>query len=65
MTAPDPLLDRRRKQIKHLIACGERCVLEALLAVDAGQPLDFVLSDFERLHPNAYKLTSKLLRGTT
>ena len=55
MTPPVPLprfnprSDRRQKQVKHLVACGERCVLEALIAVDNGQPLDLVLRDFERL----------------
>ena len=40
-------------------------VLEALIAVDNGQPLDLVLRDFERLSPETYKLTSKILMGTT
>ena len=57
MTPPVPLprfnprSERRQKQVKHLVACGERCVLEALIAVDDGQPLDLVLRDFERLSP--------------
>jgi len=29
-------------------------VLEALIAVEAGQDLDFVLADFARLAPEAY-----------
>lgn len=57
--------ERRRRQVRHLIDCGERCVLEALIAVDNGQPLDLVLLEFERLHPDAYKLTSKVIRGST
>jgi hypothetical protein len=57
--------ERRRRQVRHLVACGERCVLEALIAVDNGQPLDLVLLDFERLHPDAYKLTAKVIKGTT
>jgi hypothetical protein len=61
----NPRSDRRQKQVKHLVACGERCVLEALIAVDNGQPLDLVLRDFERLSPEAYKLTSRVIRGTT
>ena len=61
----DPLLERRQKQVKHLVACGERCVLEALIAVDNSQPLDLVLRDFEKLSPETYKLTSKIIRGTT
>ena len=69
MTVPlprfNPRSDRRQEQVKHLVACGERCVLEALIAVDNGQPLDLVLRDFEKLSPEAYKLTSKVIRGTT
>jgi hypothetical protein len=61
----DPRSEKRRRQVRHLVACGERCVLEALIAVDNGQPLDLVLRDFERLHPDAYKQTSKLIRGST
>jgi hypothetical protein len=61
----NPRSDRRQTQVKHLVACGERCVLEALIAVDNGQPLDLVLRDFERLSPEAYKLTSRVIRGTT
>ena len=33
---------------------GERCVLEAFLAVDNGQPLDLVLRNFARLSPATY-----------
>jgi hypothetical protein len=71
MTPPAPLprfnprSELRQKQVKHLVACGERCVLEALIAVDNGQPLDLVLRDFEKLSPETYKLTSKIIRGTT
>jgi hypothetical protein len=61
----DPRCEKRRRQVRHLVACGERCVLEALVAVDNGQPLDRVLLAFERLHPDAYKQTSKLIRGST
>jgi hypothetical protein len=42
---------------RHLHACGERPVLEALLAVDPGQPLDDVLEGFARLSPEIYKAT--------
>jgi len=61
----DPRSEKSRRQVRHLVACGERCVLEALIAVDNGQPLDLVLLDFERLHPDAYKLTAKVIKGTT
>jgi hypothetical protein len=45
---------RRQRQILHLHRCGTRCVMEALIAVDGGEPLDAVLADFERLPPSTY-----------
>ena len=36
------------------IKCGPRCILEALLAIEAGNPVDAVLADFERLPPETY-----------
>jgi hypothetical protein len=42
---------RRQRLVKHLIECGERPVLEALLAVEAGQDVDVVLEEFCRLQP--------------
>lgn len=45
---------RRHQQSIHLHACGPRCILEALIAVESGQPLDAVLADFERLPPRVY-----------
>ena len=44
----------RRRLILHLYQCGPRPLLEALLAVDAGQPLDSVLADFARVPPEIY-----------
>ena len=61
----NPLLERRQKQVKHLVACGERCVFEAFIAVASGEPLDLVLRGFEKLSPETYKLTSKIFKGTT
>jgi hypothetical protein len=61
----DPLLEKRKQQVQHLIECGPRCVLEALIAVDEGQALDDVLADFERLYPQTYKITSLLVKGST
>src|SRR5262249_31970495 len=46
---------RRQRLVKHLIECGERPVLEALLAVDGGQPLDVVWEDFCGLPPEPYQ----------
>ena len=45
---------RRQRQAMHLHQCGPRCILEALIAVDSGEPLDSVLADFERLPPRLY-----------
>ena len=45
---------RRQLQVQHLHRCGPRCILEALIAVEAGQPLDAVLADFKRLPPEVY-----------
>jgi hypothetical protein len=46
---------RRQCLARHLQRCGPRPVLEALLAVEAGQSLDAVLEDFARLSPESYK----------
>jgi hypothetical protein len=44
---------RRQHLCRHLQKAGSRPVLEALLAVEAGQPLDDVLEDFARV-PSSY-----------
>jgi len=46
---------RRQQLVKHLIKCGERPVLEALLAVAAGGELDAVLESYARLHPDVFE----------
>ncbi len=46
---------RRQRLVRHLVECGERPVLEALLAVENGQDLDLVLEDFARLAPELYE----------
>lgn len=46
---------RRQRLVKHLVECGTRPVLEALIAVDKGQDLDEVLEDFARLQPETYE----------
>jgi hypothetical protein len=51
----DARTPRRQHLVKHLIDCGDRSVLEALLAVDAGQDLDAVLEDFARLDPEIFE----------
>lgn len=45
---------RRQHLARHLHSCGPRPVLEALLEVEAGRPLDEVLNDFARLPPEVY-----------
>lgn len=40
---------RRQRLASHIHAAGPRPVLEALLAVEAGRPLDEVLEDFARV----------------
>jgi len=50
----DPRSVRRQHLARHLHACGSRPVLEALVAVDDGQPLDAVLEDFGRLPVRIY-----------
>jgi hypothetical protein len=45
---------RRQRLARHLYRCGERPVFEALLAVESGQNLDFVLEDFAQLQPEIY-----------
>ena len=47
---------RRQHLARHLHACGPRPVLEALLEIEAGRPLDAVLADFGRLPPELYRV---------
>ena len=49
-SAPTKRSPRRQRLVAHLYACGARPVMEALLAVEAGEPLDGVLSNYSR-HP--------------
>jgi len=48
--------DKRQRQVAHLYAAGPRPVLEALLAVAAGQSIDDVLADFSRIPSTTYHL---------
>lgn len=50
----DPRSPLRYRQVRHLIKCGVRCVLEALLAVERGQTLDDALDDFCRFAPKGF-----------
>jgi len=45
---------RRQRLSARLHAAGPRPVLEALLAVESGQPLDEVLEDFGRIPADVY-----------
>ena len=49
---------RRQHLARHLHACGPRPVLEALLEIEAGRPLDAVLADFARLPRGALSRSS-------
>jgi hypothetical protein len=51
----DARTPRRQHLVQHLVNCGDRPVLEALLAVEAGQDLDEVLEDFARLDPKIFE----------
>ena len=53
----DPRSGRALRQAAHLAKCGPRPILEALLAVQSGQPVDVVLRDFCRLSPETYHAT--------
>ena len=50
----NPRSARRQYLAGRLHRCGPRPILEALIAVEAGQDLDFVLADFARLQPEVY-----------
>ena len=54
--APVIRTPRRQRLCKHLHAAGPRPVLEALLAVDSGQPLDDVLEGFARIPSSFYSI---------
>jgi hypothetical protein len=46
---------KRQRQIKHLVAAGERPVMEALIAVEAGDDIDTVLAAFARIPIHIYR----------
>jgi hypothetical protein len=46
---------RRRHLARHLHAAGPRPTLEALIAVEAGQSVDDVLSEFGRVPTEIYQ----------
>jgi ABC-type hemin transport system substrate-binding protein len=45
---------RRQYLVRHLVACGPRPVLEALIAVAGGADLDATLEDYARLSPEIF-----------
>ena len=45
---------RRQRLAEHIHQAGPRPVLEALLAVENGEPLDDVLEDFGRIPVSTY-----------
>ena len=47
---------RRQRLCKHLHAAGSRPVMQALLAVDGGQPLDEVLEGFARIPSSFFSI---------
>lgn len=47
---------RRQRLVKHLIECGPRPVLEALLQTEAGTPLDEVLEQYAKLQPELFEM---------
>jgi hypothetical protein len=53
--APDARNARRRYLVRRLHAAGVRPVLECLLDVASGRPLDEALVDFARLPPETYR----------
>ena len=46
---------RRQRLIQHIYEAGPRAVMEALLAVEAGNSLDDVLADFARIPAHIYR----------
>jgi hypothetical protein len=47
---------KRQRQVAHIYEAGPRPVLEALFAVESGQPLDEVLADFCRIAVSTYHM---------
>jgi hypothetical protein len=45
----DPRNSNRQRLVQHLVRCGERCVLEGLVAIENGQSVDDMLEDFGRV----------------
>jgi hypothetical protein len=54
MSRPCDRSPRRQRLVHRLVQCGERIVLEALVQVDAGAPLDDTLEAFCCLRPADY-----------
>jgi hypothetical protein len=56
---------RRMRLCAHLHSAGPRPVLEALIAVDRGQPLDDVLEDFARIPADIYHAVFAIYSNVT
>jgi hypothetical protein len=54
MSRPCDRSPRRQRLVRRLVQCRERIVLEALVQVDAGAPLDDTLEAFCCLQPADY-----------
>ena len=53
-----PLTQRLRLALAgHLRDCGQRAIVEALQAVERGQPVNSVLEQFSKLPTQTYKTT--------
>jgi hypothetical protein len=46
---------RRQRLVRHLMECGPRPVLEALIETESGTPLDEVLESYARLQPESFE----------
>ena len=61
-----PLTPRLRLELAgHLRDSGQRTILEALQAVERGQPVDSVLEQFSKLPAQMYKATLRKCNVST
>lgn len=50
----DPRSPRRQEGVLHVYDCGPRAVLELLIEVEKGTPLNTALRDYERVSPDVF-----------